>query len=128
MSSEKSLFMYQISVVNGDLPPNGRLMILFKSGMLAVSRVCLPLPNTSSATPLLKRMASWDSFTISCVHVPSSSLGYFHANTSGFPLYFTTSIIAIKKPPHTDVICLEKIPYKILPFTAGICNRGTGIN
>lgn len=40
--------------------------------------------------------ASWDSATISCVQVPSSSEGYFQASVSGAPFHFNTSMMAIK--------------------------------
>ena len=51
ISNEKALLTYQTSAVNGERPPNGRFTILFKTGILAVSRVCLPLWKTSSAFP-----------------------------------------------------------------------------
>ena len=99
-----ALLMYHTSAVNGDLPPKGRLMTCRRRGILAVDSVCRPGPNTSKTWPPFTSTASCDSLTISCDHVPSSSDGYFHANTSGPPLYLITSKSAMTFPPVTRCI------------------------
>ena len=66
ISIRSAMLTNMTSARKGEVPPNGRLMRLASSGMLAVESVCRPGPNTSSALPSRKNTAVWLSRTTSC--------------------------------------------------------------